>query len=42
MPLYMDIHLLGEGFTIEDARKAHLRDIAVQEKYGVKALKVAV
>lgn len=36
MPLYMDIHLLGEGFTLEDARKAHLRDLAVQEKYGVK------
>lgn len=35
MPLYMDVHLLGEGFTLEDARKAHLRDIAVQEKYGV-------
>lgn len=36
MPIYMDIHFLGEGFTIEDARKAHLRDLAVQEKYGVK------
>jgi len=36
MPLYMDIHLLGEGFTLEDARKAHLRDLAVQEKYRVK------
>lgn len=35
MPLYMDIHLLGEGFTLDDARKAHLRDLAVQEKYGV-------
>lgn len=35
MPLYMDVHLLGEGFTLDDARKAHLRDIAVQEKYGV-------
>lgn len=36
MPIYMDIHLLGEGFTLEDARKAHRRDLAVQEKYGVK------
>lgn len=31
----MDIHLLGEGFTLEEARQAHLRDLAVQEKYGV-------
>lgn len=35
MPLYMDIHLLGEGFTLDDARTAHFRDLAVQEKYGV-------
>ncbi len=36
MPIYMDIHLLGEGFTLEDARKAHQRDLEVQKKYGVK------
>jgi len=35
MPLYMDVHLIGEGFTLEEARQAHLRDIAVQEKYDV-------
>lgn len=35
MPLYMDIHILDDVFTMEDARKAHLRDVAVQEKYGV-------
>jgi AraC-like DNA-binding protein len=35
MPLYMDIHLLGDGFSLEDARKAHMRDVAVQEKYNV-------
>lgn len=31
----MDIHILDDGFTLEDARQAHLRDIAVEKKYGV-------
>lgn len=35
MPLFMDIHLVGE-ISVEDTRKAHLADLAVQEKYGVK------
>src|SRR5690606_23013015 len=35
MPYYMDIHLVGK-ISIEDTRKAHLKDLAVQEKYGVK------
>ena len=34
MPLFMDIHFVGE-ISVEDTRKAHLNDIAVQEKYGV-------
>lgn len=34
MPFYMDIHLVGE-ISVEDTRKAHLADLAVQEKYGV-------
>jgi AraC-like DNA-binding protein len=34
MPLFMDIHLIGE-VTVDDTRKAHLADLAVQEKYGV-------
>ena len=34
MPFYMDIHLVG-NVSIEDTRKAHLKDLAVQEKYGV-------
>lgn len=37
MPLYMDIHFIGE-VNIEDTRKAHLADLAVQEKYGVTYL----
>jgi AraC-like DNA-binding protein len=35
MPLFMDIHYVGE-ISVEDTRKAHLADLAVQEKYAVK------
>lgn len=35
MPLFMDIHFVGE-ISVEDTREAHLKDLAVQEKYGVK------
>src|SRR5207249_5006929 len=34
MPLYMDIHELGE-VSAEDVAKAHLADLEAQEKYGV-------
>ena len=37
MPLYMDIHFVNE-VSVDDTRKAHLADLAVQEKYGVKYL----
>jgi len=37
MGFYMDRHDL-EGATPEDIAKAHLQDMAVQEKYGVKYL----
>ena len=35
MPLYMDFHKFA-GVTIEEVKKAHMADLAVQEKYGVK------
>ncbi|WP_373517925.1 nickel-binding protein [Pricia sp.] len=36
MPLYMDIHTVdSDDFTVEDVIKAHLRDLAVQERFGV-------
>src|SRR5213082_2561733 len=38
MPLYMDIHELGE-VTAEDVAKAHVADLEAQEKYGVNYLK---
>ena len=35
MPLYMDVHKL-DGATAEDVVVAHLKDLEVQDKYGVK------
>ena len=37
MPLYMDCHDTP-GVKIQEAEKAHLKDLAVQEKYNVKYL----
>jgi class 3 adenylate cyclase len=39
MPLYMDIHELPEGTTVDDVAKAHVADLEAQEKYGVQYLK---
>ncbi len=36
MPLYMDIHNLPEGATMEDVAKAHSQDVETQRKYGVE------
>ena len=35
MPLFMDYHI-APGITIEYAKKAHMEDLAVQDKYQVK------
>ncbi len=36
MPLFMDFHKIeSDAFTEEDAYKGHLKDIAVQNKYGL-------
>jgi AraC-like DNA-binding protein len=34
MPFFMDLHLVGK-ISVENVQKAHLADLAVQEKYGV-------
>lgn len=40
MPLYMDIHTVdSEDFSVEDVVTAHMKDLAVQEKYGVLQIK---
>ncbi len=39
MPLYMDVHTLGAGVTMDDVAKAHQADLATQEPYGVNYLR---
>jgi hypothetical protein len=39
MPLYLDIHYKIAGVTPEALEEAHKRDLAVQDKYGVRYLK---
>jgi Nickel responsive protein SCO4226-like len=39
MPLYMDVHHLGEPVTVDDVAKAHLADLQHQDKYDVKYLR---
>ena len=40
MPLYMDIHTVdSETFTVEDVVKAHMEDLAIQERFGVIQIK---
>ena len=35
MPLFMDFHKIA-GLTIEDIKKGHLADLAIQEKFFIK------
>lgn len=37
MPLYMDFHQI-ENVTVEDVKRAHIADTAIQDKYGVRYL----
>lgn len=40
MPLYMDIHTVdSDAFTVEDVVKAHMEDLAIQERFGVIQIK---
>jgi len=40
MPLYMDIHTVDSAtFTVEDVVKAHMEDLAIQERFGVIQIK---
>ncbi len=39
MPLYMDVHHLGEAVTLDDVAKAHVADLQHQAKYDVKYLR---
>ena len=35
MPLYMDVHHVGEGLSAEEVAKAHAADLAIQDQNGV-------
>ena len=39
MPIFMDIHKSVDDLTAGAVAKAHMKDLEVQEKHGVKYLK---
>ena len=39
MPLYMDVHELGEGVTLDAVAQAHQADLQTQDKYDVRYLR---
>ena len=39
MPLYMDVHSLGETVTMDDVAKAHAADLETQAAYDVQYLR---
>ena len=39
MPLFMDVHKLGDAVGIDDVAKAHMADLQEQDKYDVKYLR---
>ena len=39
MPLYMDVHTINGGVSVDDVAKAHLADLRTQDAYDVKYLR---
>lgn len=39
MPLFMDVHTLDGGVSVDDVADAHEQDLATQGKYGVSYLR---
>lgn len=39
MPLFMDVHRMDGSVGIDDVAKAHMADLAEQDKYDVKYLR---
>ena len=35
MPLYMDVHMLDGGVSLDDVVGAHAKDLEVQDRHGV-------
>jgi hypothetical protein len=39
MPLYMDVHTIDGGVSVDDVAKAHMADLQTEGKYGVRYLR---
>jgi hypothetical protein len=39
MPLFMDVHTIEGGVTVDDVAKAHMADLQTQGAYDVKYLR---
>jgi hypothetical protein len=39
MPLYMDVHTIDGGLSVDDVAKAHIADVQTQTAYDVKYLR---
>jgi hypothetical protein len=39
MPLFMDVHTIGDGVKADDVAKAHLEDLRVQGEFDVRYLR---
>ena len=39
MPLYMDVHTIDGGVSVDDVAKAHIADLQTQAAYDVKYLR---
>jgi Protein of unknown function (DUF4242) len=39
MSLYLDVHTLDGGVTMDDAAKAHMADLQTQDRFGVRYLR---
>ena len=39
MPLFMDVHTIDGGMTVEDVAKAHMADLQTQSTYDVRYLR---
>ena len=35
MPLFMDVHSIDGGVSVDDVAKAHMADLQIQDKYDV-------
>jgi hypothetical protein len=39
VPLFMDVHNVGGGVSVDDVAGAHAKDVETQEQYGVNYMR---